>query len=71
MEKNTKALIKEIRQLSGLSQAKFSEKYGIPKRTVESWEMGERNCPEYLIKLLRRVVEEDVKNEKLSTICPN
>lgn len=63
MDNKTKDQIKEIRQLSGLSQAKFSVKYGIPKRTIESWEMGERECPEYLINLLRRAVEEDFKKD--------
>lgn len=48
-----------IRKRSGLSQAKFGEKYGIPKRTIESWEMGERECPVYVMSLLDRVVNED------------
>ena len=48
-----------IRKRSGLSQAKFGEKYGIPKRTIESWEMGERECPGYVMSLLERVVKED------------
>ena len=48
-----------IRKRTGLSQAKFCEKYEIPKRTLENWEQGSRECPEYLIKLLDRVVKED------------
>lgn len=51
--------IKEIRSLTGLSQAKFGEKYGIPKRTIEEWEADRRKPPEYVIKLLERVVKED------------
>lgn len=51
--------ILQIRKRSGLSQAKFCEKYEIPKRTLENWEQGSRECPEYLVKLLDRVVEED------------
>lgn len=60
MDKDTRIKIKEIRGMSGLSQAKFAVKYGIPQRTLESWEMGERNCPAYVINLLRRVVQEDI-----------
>lgn len=30
--------IKEIRLISGLSQQAFSDKYKIPKRTIENWE---------------------------------
>ena len=53
--------IKKIRSYTGLSQAKFSQKYNIPTRTVENWESGSRKCPEYLIQLLSRVVQEDFK----------
>lgn len=51
----------EIRALSGLTQQAFSEKYGIPKRSIENWEGGKRNPPEYVISLLERVVREDIK----------
>lgn len=51
--------IKEIREYSGLSQAKFSEKYGIPKRTIENWESGSRKCPDYVVALLERAVKSD------------
>ena len=53
--------IKEIRALTGLSQAGFSEKYGIPKRTLQDWEQGQRSTPEYVTRLLERVVKEDYK----------
>lgn len=55
--------MKAIRKRSGLSQAKFGGKYGIPKRTIESWEMGERECPGYVMSLLERVVKEDFGQE--------
>jgi DNA-binding transcriptional regulator YiaG len=47
--------IKEIRQASGLSQAKFAEKHGIPVRTIEDWEAGRRKPPEYVVRLLEKV----------------
>ena len=52
--------IKEIREYSGLSQAKFSEKYGIPKRSLENWESGIRKCPGYVVSLLERAVKADI-----------
>ena len=52
---------KEIRSFSGLSQQAFSEKYKIRKRTIENWEGGKRNPPEYVILLLERAVKEDIK----------
>lgn len=53
--------VKELRMLSGLSQQAFSEKYGIPKRSIENWEGGKRNPPEYVVNLLERVVKEDIE----------
>jgi DNA-binding transcriptional regulator YiaG len=52
--------IKEIRTMSGLTQKAFAEKYGIPKRTLESWEMGERKPPEYVVTLLEKAVRADM-----------
>lgn len=51
--------IKEIRQLTGLSAKAFGERYGIPHRTIQNWEEGQRKCPDYVIRLLERVVKED------------
>lgn len=54
-----KDTIKEIRKQTGLSQAKFSERYNIPKRTIENWESGKNEPPEYVVDLLRRCVNAD------------
>ena len=52
--------IKELRTLTGLSQQAFSDKYEIPKRTIEDWETGRRKPPEYVVKLLERIIKEDI-----------
>jgi len=44
--------IRHIRASTGLSQAAFADKYGIPKRTVENWESGVNAPPQYVIDLL-------------------
>lgn len=51
--------IKEIRSITGLSQTAFGERYHIPMRTIQNWEGGQRECPEYVSLLLERVVKED------------
>lgn len=56
--------IKEIRKLTGLSQAKFAEKYHIPKRTLENWEEGTNDAPKYVLELLERCVRTDFQIEK-------
>ena len=51
--------IKKIRSISGLSQKAFALKYGIPARTIENWESGEREMPDYVLDLLEKAVWED------------
>ncbi len=52
--------IKEIRNLTDLSQAKFAEMYNIPKITIEQWESGKRKPPVYMVELLEHRVREDI-----------
>ena len=54
--------IKDIRLMTGLSARAFGEKYHIPTRTIENWEMGVRSCPVYVLELLERAVKEDFKH---------
>ena len=49
--------IKEARLSAGLTQAKMSEVFEIPKRTIENWETGKRNPPAYVEKLVIRELE--------------
>lgn len=56
--------IKEIRALTGLSQTDFSEKYNIPKRTLQDWEYKKRTPPEYVVNLLEFKVKYDVLKNK-------
>ena len=44
---------KEIRQASGMNLTQFSEYFEIPYRTLQHWEHGTRQCPEYLLKLMQ------------------
>lgn len=55
--------VREMRKETGLSAQKFGDKYGIPMRTIQDWERGERNAPDYVIDLLERAVEEDKAQE--------
>lgn len=47
--------VREIVAASGLSQAAFGERYCIPKRTVENWCSGSRECPVYIRLMLQRL----------------
>lgn len=53
---------KELRQLSGMSRSRFAKFFGIPYRTVQNWELGLRECPDYLLNLMQYKLEKE--NEK-------
>lgn len=53
--------IRALRAETGLTQAGFSAALGIPRRTIQSWEMGERECPAYVIDLIAYRVHHDRK----------
>lgn len=55
--------IKEIREMTGLSQRKFAAKYNIPRRTIENWEMGTAIPPAYVVELLERAVRMDYEEK--------
>lgn len=55
----TNERIKEIREATGLKMTKFAEKYGIPYRTIQNWEGGVTEAPEYVLDLLAKVVATD------------
>ena len=40
--------LQENREMLGLSRAKFSRRYNIPVRTLENWDAGTREAPEYV-----------------------
>lgn len=52
--------IKELRQRTGLSQAKFGEALGgIPLRTIQDWEHGKRKPSDWTVELIAFRVEND------------
>lgn len=55
--------IRQMRELLNLSQKAFGEKYHIPMRSIQNWEGGQRECPEYVLFLLERCVWEDYEEE--------
>lgn len=57
---------KELRQSSGMSRTEFAKYFNIPYRTVQSWELGDRKCPEYLLKLMHYKLEVEKERGNLS-----
>lgn len=44
--------LKSERIRLGLTQQQMSDLTGIPRRTLQSWEEGQRKCPDYVERLL-------------------
>ena len=42
----------KIRSLTMLTQQDASNILSIPKRTIESWDTGDRKCPDYVLSLI-------------------
>lgn len=61
--------IKDLRTASGMTQKAFSDYFGIPKRTIENWEGGKRECPPYLFDLMRykMVNENKIASQPIET----
>jgi len=51
-ERENEMNIKELRTTLGWTQKQLSEYFNIPRRTIESWEAGTRNPPEYVYELI-------------------
>ncbi len=50
--------IKELRNLTGLSQSKFAEKYHINKYSLQRWEQERTTIPDTVLYLLERIIKE-------------
>ena len=52
--------IKEIREMTGLSQRQFAECYHIKLRNIQNWEQGSRRAPESVCYLLECLIEKEM-----------
>lgn len=56
---------KAAREAAGLTQQRMSELMGIPLLTISSWEIGRRQPPPYVTRLIfEKLAEIDKKNKK-------
>jgi DNA-binding transcriptional regulator YiaG len=42
-----------------MTHKQLSERFGIPKRTIEDWSRGVRKCPEYVVNMMMELLERD------------
>ena len=51
--------IQEFIKNSNMTHKQLSERFGIPKRTIEDWSRGVRKCPEYVVNMIMELLERD------------
>jgi Predicted transcriptional regulator len=70
---NRGSQIKELREKMGMNRREFCDYYGIPYRTVQDWEAGKRELPDYLLRLIifRAEIEHVIKGESRLSIDDN
>ena len=49
--------VKELRAKYGLSREHICDAFQIPYRTLQSWELGERRCPEYVLCMMAMLLD--------------
>ncbi len=54
---NSKEQLIQLRKETGMNRKQFCEYFDIPYRTVTDWELGNRQMPEYLLRLMKYKVE--------------
>lgn len=51
--------IKELIKKYNYSIKGISERFGIPYRTVQNWSSGQRDCAEYIIKMMDEILAKE------------
>lgn len=54
-----KKSVKELRTETKMSQGKFAAYFEMPVRTLQDWEQGRFNPPEYVVKMMERILNNE------------
>jgi len=57
--------ISELRKRTGLSQSQFARKFHISVRTLQRWERGQNPTPEFVIFMVKMILDLEDKIKKL------
>lgn len=49
--------VKQLRDRTGLSQAKFGEMFGIPVANIQKWEQQTSTPPDYIVSMMERILD--------------
>lgn len=56
--------IKELRNLTGMSQREFALYFNISVRSIQEWEQERKSPPSYLVGLLKRILDFEYFNKR-------
>ena len=48
----TRETLIRLRKETGMNRREFADYFGIPYRTMQDWELGNRAMPDYLLRLM-------------------
>ena len=57
--KESKDILIEMRKMTGMNRKEFAECFKIPYRTMQDWELGNRQMPDYLLRLICYKIENE------------
>lgn len=56
--------VKELRNKTGLNQRLFAQKFHITLCTLQSWEQGRRNAPDYVMFMMEHILDLESRNNE-------
>lgn len=55
--------IQEFIKTSGMTHKQLSERFQIPKRTIEDWSRGARKCPDYVVNMMIEILSKEKESD--------
>ena len=56
--------VKEVIKSCGMTQKQLSERFGIPRRTIEDWSRGVSKCPDYVVRMMQEILSRDKEEQE-------
>lgn len=60
---DSRTVLIELRESTGMNRKEFANYFGIPYRTIQEWELGNRSMPQYLLRLMCYKVQMEKLNK--------
>ncbi len=63
---DSREVLIKLREETGMNRRQFADYFGIPYRTIQDWELGNRKMSDYLLRLMvyKANTENIIKSDK-------